>query len=302
MIWIVGNKGMLGVELENLLKSKGEAYCASDREVDISDHVAVNDFCEKIDVRNLRWIINCAAYTAVDKAEDEKKTATSANEIGPANLASISKRLNVPLIHISTDYVFPGTLNRPLLEDDDTEPVNFYGESKLRGEKRIFESECIYYIIRTAWLYGKFNKNFVYTMLDRFSNNDVVKIVSDQWGSPTYAKDLSAAIFALIDRNRTGTSGVPSGIYHFTNEGRTNWFEFAQKIYQYAKDLGIIRKNVEIRPVTTKEYPTKAKRPEYSYLSKDKIRHAFFPSIRKWEAALRDFLEEIKNECTKQNA
>jgi dTDP-4-dehydrorhamnose reductase len=299
MIWIIGNKGMLGTDLEKLCAQEAIPFCATDKEIDITNIEAVKEYLRTRKSNHMNWIVNCAAYTAVDKAEDERDKAFAINEKGPENLADISNEINAVLINISTDYVFPGDADKPLFEDDVPSPINIYGESKLMGEKAIEERCRNYYIIRTAWLYGKHNKNFVYSMLDLFSSRDTVRIVSDQWGSPTYTKDLARAIISIIKFESSKSSNRSYGIYHFTNEGKTNWYCFAEEIYNIACELGLIKRKVTIEPISSHEYPTKAKRPKYSYLSKDKIKQTFVPHIRSWEEALRDFLTEIKDEYAK---
>ena len=197
------------------------------------------------------------------------------------------------MIHISTDYVFDGRQERTVAysEDDKMNPINIYGKSKLAGEKEIKKILEEYFIIRTAWLYGVQGNNFIYTMLRLFKERDVVKVVEDQWGSPTYTVDLAGTILRIIDDN-----SVSYGIYHFTNEGMISWYEFAKTIYKKAKRLGLIEgnKKIVIEPIKTEDYPTAAERPKYSVLSKEKARKEFNLKIRNWEEALDDFLISLK--------
>ena len=211
------------------------------------------------------------------------------------NIALFSANRQIRLIHVSTDYVFDGWQERTAVysEDDNTNPINIYGKSKLTGEEEIKKILEEYFIIRTAWLYGAKGNNFVYTMLRLFKERDVVKVVDDQWGSPTYTTDLAGAILKIIEDD-----SVSYGIYHFTNEGVARWYEFAQTIYKKAKRLGLIEgnKKVEIQPIKTEDYPTAARRPRYSVLSKEKIKRKFSLKIRNWDEALEDFLVSLKEE------
>ncbi|MBU4349819.1 dTDP-4-dehydrorhamnose reductase [bacterium] len=290
MIWLIGNKGMLGSDIERLLKEQGFAYCASDKEIDITDYKALEKFGKD---KKIKWVINCAGYTKVDKAEEEIDEAFRINKDGVRNIALFSAKRQIRLIHISTDYVFDGWQKAPFVysEDDETNPVNIYGKSKLAGEQEIKEILEEYFILRTAWLYGLQGNNFVYTMLRLFKERDLVKVVEDQWGSPTYTVDLAKAILKIIEDD-----SVSYGLYHFTNEGVANWYEFARTIYKKAKRLGLIEgnKKVEIQPIKTEDYPTKALRPRYSVLSKEKIKKEFNLKIRDWDEALEDFLVSLK--------
>lgn len=286
MIWLIGNKGMLGQEVEKLFKRKRLSYLASDKEVDITDYPILQEWTKNI---KLAWIINCSGYTEVDKAEKEIEKAFLINRDGVKNISKIATEKQAKLIHISTDYVFNGEKDTYLsyTEDDKTEPINLYGESKLAGEKEIKETLEEYFILRTAWLYGRGGKNFVSTILKLFKEKEEIKVVSDQWGSPTYTVDLAEVILKMINNDSDNF-----GIYHFTNEGVTNWYEFAREIYRKSKKLGIIdsNKEVKIRAIETKEYPTPAQRPKCSWLSKEKIKKELNLDIRNWEDALTDFL------------
>ncbi len=290
MIWLIGNKGMLGNDVEKLLKERELTYWASDKEVDISDYKALEKFGKD---KKVKWIINCSGYTKVDKAEEEIDEAFRINKDGVRNIALFSANRQIRLIHISTDYVFDGRQERTAVysEDDKTNPINIYGKSKLAGEegmKKILEE---YFIIRTAWLYGLQGNNFVYTMLKLSKEKELVKVIEDQWGSPTYTTDLAGTILKIIEDN-----SISYGVYHFTNEGMTNWYEFARTIYTKAKRLGLIEgnKKVEIQPIKTVDYPTAARRPRYSVLSKGKIEKEFNLKIRDWNEALEDFLASLK--------
>ncbi len=290
MIWLIGNKGMLGNDIEKLLKEQGQTYCASDKEIDITDYKALEKFGKD---KKIKWIINCSGYTKVDKAEEEMDEAFKVNKDGVRNIALFSAKRQIRLIHISTDFVFDGRQERAAVysEDDKTNPINIYGKSKLAGEEEIKRVLGEYFIIRTAWLYGLQGNSFVYTMLRLFKERDLVKVVENQWGSPTYTIDLAGAILKIIEDD-----SVSYGVYHFTNEGVTSWYEFARTIYNKAKRLGLIEgnKKVAIKRIKTEDYPTAAKRPRYSVLSKEKIKREFNLKIRDWDKALEDFLISLR--------
>jgi len=291
MIWLIGNKGMLGNDVEKLLKERELTYWGSDKEVDIDDYKALEKFGKD---KKVKWIINCAGYTKVDKAEEEIDEAFRINKDGVRNIALFSAKMQIRLIHISTDYVFDGQQEGRAVtyrEDNKTNPINIYGKSKLAGEEEIKKILAEYFIIRTAWLYGLQGNNFVYTMLRLLKERDVVKVIEDQWGSPTYTVDLAGAILKIIEDD-----SFSYGIYHFNNEGMTNWYEFARTIYKKAKRLGLIEDNkkVEIQPIKTEDYPTKALRPRYSVLSKEKVKREFNLKIKDWDKALEDFLISLR--------
>jgi dTDP-4-dehydrorhamnose reductase len=292
MIWLIGNKGMLGNDIEKLLKERVLPYWASDKEIDITDYKALEKFGKD---KKIKWLINCAGYTKVDKAEEEIDEAFRINKDGVRNIALFSAKRQIRLIHISTDYVFSGEKEGFLgyAEEDESNPINVYGKSKLAGEEEIEKRVEEYFIIRTAWLYGLQGNNFVYTMLRLFKERDLVKVVEDQWGSPTYTVDLAKAILKIIEED-----SISYGLYHFTNEGVANWYEFALIICDKAKRLGLIEgnKKVVIEPIKTEDYPTKALRPRYSVLSKDKIKKEFSLRIRNWDKALEDFLISLKKD------
>jgi dTDP-4-dehydrorhamnose reductase len=300
MLWLIGNKGMLGTELSLLLERRGIPFAGADREVDITDAAALSAFADTLwpggAAEGSRWIVNCAAYTAVDKAEDESEICRRLNTLGAGNIAACAKAAGAKIIHISTDYVFDGrgiaagTALRPYREDDPTDPVGVYGLTKRDGELAVMENNPRSYIVRTAWLYGKYGNNFVHTMLRLMNERDQVKVVDDQRGSPTWASDLSAALLDIItaageDRH------VPYGIYQYTNEGSISWFDFALEIYEQGRRLGLIKKDCAVKPCTSAEYPTKVKRPGYSVLDKTKIRSALGIDIPAWDESLIKYLQ-----------
>ena len=282
MIWLIGHKGMLGSEVHKLLIEGAVPYLASDLEVDITDIR-----CLKAHVRDLpiSWIVNCSAYTAVDRAEDEREVAFRINSDGVHHIALIAAEKKAKLIHISTDYVFDGNKEGAYLETDPPNPTGVYGASKYEGEKHIQATLASHFILRTAWLYGRQGNNFVHTMIRLFREQEEVRVVSDQWGSPTLANDLAGAILRLVSYDAD-----QYGIYHFTNEGRTQWHAFASAVYQLAREQGLVEREVRIVPVTTNQYPTRTRRPSNSYLSKEKIRRVFGISIRSWQEALAEFI------------
>jgi len=291
MVWLIGNKGMLGNDVEKLLKERGLTYWATDKEVDISDYKALEKFGRD---KKIKWVINCSGYTKVDKAEEEIDEAFRINKDGVRNIALFCREKQIRLIHISTDYVFDGQQEGSAVayrEYNKTNPVTIYGKSKLAGEEEIKKTLEGYFIIRTAWLYGLKGNNFVYTMLRLFKERELVKVVEDQWGSPTYTVDLAEAILKMIEDD-----SVSYGIYNFTNEGVTSWYEFARVIYKKAKKLGLVEgiKKVVIQPIQTEDYPTAARRPKYSVLSKEKIKREFNIKIRDWDKALEDFLISLR--------
>lgn len=285
MIWLVGNRGMLGSEVEALLCRSRREFVATDLECDITNPDALAAFASE---RPVDWIINCSAYTAVDKAEDEPDRAFAINATGVHNLATVARDIGARLIHISTDYVFDGTKEGPYTEQDAPNPIGVYGTSKLAGEEKVRHTLQAHYVVRTAWLYGKNGPNFVKTMLRLFGERDEVRVVADQTGSPTYARDLAAAIVAFLDAGEA----APFGTYHFSNEGKTTWHGFASRIAERSRALGLQERDPAVTPITTAEFPTKAHRPANSLLDKSKIMRTLGLTVRHWQEALEQFLTE----------
>jgi dTDP-4-dehydrorhamnose reductase len=278
MMLITGKNGQLGSELQKLLSTKDAIFCDS-KEADITN---ADQMKRIIDENQIETIINCAAYTAVDKAESEPELAFKVNHIGVENLAKLSSIYNIKLIHISTDYVFDGTKREPYNEEDLTNPLNVYGLSKLRGEHAVLDYAKKAIIIRTSWLYSKYGNNFVKTMLRLAQIRKKLSIVTDQVGTPTSAKDLALAILKIIPQ----LTPVQLDIYHYSNEGQTTWFDFAQEIFQ--------KNNFQIKlnPIMTKDYPTPARRPLSSVLEKGKIKKVFSLEIPEWkESFIQNFHE-----------
>lgn len=273
MLLITGSRGQLGSELKKLLS---DAIFTDKYELDITDAEKVQKF---IKIHNIDTIINCAAYTKVDKAEDEPEIAKKVNAIGPENLAKSGAKI----IHISTDYVFDGNGHKPYEPEDKTNPISVYGRSKLAGEQAILENSDSAIIIRTAWLYSSYGVNFVNTIAKIGAEKEKIRVVFDQIGSPTYAADLAKCIVQLIPQFKSGFKKV----YHFTNEGVCSWYDLAEKII---KILGL---SCEVEAISSSEYPTKATRPFYSVLSKEKIKRDFGVKIRHWEEGLRECLKQF---------
>jgi len=291
VIWLIGNKGMLGTELSKMLETRGVECLGTDRDVNILDPDALTAFTADKDIS---FIINCAAYTAVDKAEDEEPLAFKLNAEGPGNLATLAVKRHAGLIHISTDYVFDGKAAVPYKEDDPISPIGVYGRTKAEGEKRIQAIDPDAIIIRTAWLYGQYGKNFVSTMLGLMDMKNEISVVADQYGSPTWAHDLAEAICTIADH----TVAPAAGIYHFTGKGTTTWYEFACEIQRLGLEFGVLTTPCKVKAITTDQYPTKAKRPAYSVLSKDKIRQVFGIQPPGWQDSLRKYFESMYKEKT----
>lgn len=285
MIWLIGCKGMLGSEIARQFEENKIEYVGTDREVDFTDYTSIQNFSnDKI----IDFIVNCAAYTAVDKAESDKDLAQKLNEEGPANLSKLCNSINATLIHISTDYVFDGTGNTPRTEDMPVAPIGVYGETKALGEKAVTSTCNKYYILRTAWLYGWNGKNFVYTMLKAMNTHDAVKVVNDQRGTPTFAGDLAGVIIKIIN----STEKVPYGIYHCTDLGDITWWDFTNEIKKQGIEAGYLtNKDCVVNPCTSDEYPTPAKRPAYSVLSKEKIQKTLGIKLPDWKESLSVFLK-----------
>ena len=293
MIWLIGNKGMLGTELTLLLESRGLAYIGTDCELDICSKEALFSFVEN-QKKPITWLINCAAYTAVDKAEDDRENCRLLNTEAAGNVACIANKINAGLIHISTDYVFNGKGNRPYTEEDATDPVGVYGLTKRDGETKVLKENPESYIFRTAWLYGKHGNNFVHTMLRLMKERESISVVNDQRGSPTWTYDLAEAIITIISLVNKGNI-IPYGIYHFTNEAELTWFDFAREIYSQGRVLGILTKDCEVKPCSSDEFPAKVTRPAYSVMDKTKIKNALGINIPVWNDSLRKFLLEMAN-------
>ncbi|MFH2143787.1 MAG: dTDP-4-dehydrorhamnose reductase [Bacteroidota bacterium] len=279
-ILVTGSSGQLGNELKDISKLYSDFfnfYFKDIEDLDITNYDQLDGFLKQ---NNINFLINCAAYTLVDKAEEDQKKAFLINQTGAKNLALVCQKYKIKLVHISTDYVFDGNSSVPYVENDKTNPNSVYGHSKLKGEEEIL-SECSeYLIIRTSWLYSVYGNNFVKTIIRLGKERDQLSVVFDQVGSPTNAEDLALALIQIVSKIEIGKVKFKSGIYHFSNEGICSWYDFAIKIHKLS---GI---SCDIIPVETKDYPTLAKRPQYSVLDISKIKLDFGIEIDHWEKAI----------------
>jgi dTDP-4-dehydrorhamnose reductase len=285
-VLITGKDGQLGKSIYKVIphsKKENEFIFVGRNELDLSDESNINNYFNS---HNFDVIINCAAYTAVDRAESEINLADKINHIAVKQLAVIANNQGVKLIHISTDFIFDGKSDKPYIESDNTNPVNNYGKTKLAGESeliKIMPNNAI--IIRTGWVYSEFGNNFVDTMLRLGISRDNLKVINDQIGSPTYASDLAIAIVYIIYSGKFLIDTFPTQIYHYTNLGQCSWYEFAKAIFS-CSDI-----SCNVSPIPTEEYPLPAKRPKYSVLNKDKIVKTFNLSIPKWEESLKQCIK-----------
>ena len=282
-ILVTGSNGQLGSEIRELsLKYTHNFYFTDSVTLDITDFTKVKEFMK---MNSINIIINCAAYTAVDKAEEDEVNADKINYLAVKNLATIAKERNIKLIHISTDYVFDGKNFKPYSEDDRTNPNSIYGKTKLDGENAMRAINPLNsIIIRTSWVYSSFGANFVKTMLRLGKERDSLGVIFDQVGTPTYARDLARAILDIIPRVKNNTVTV----YNYSNEGVLSWYDFAKEIMKMEKI------DCKINPIETKEYPTPAKRPHYSLLNKSKIKEEFAIVIPYWKDSLDECLKTLE--------
>lgn len=305
-ILVTGANGQLGIEIRKIIDEKGNGvadHSTSDKnyyifaghnELDITDETAVMEFVKS---NKINVIVNCAAYTNVDKADEEYGLAIDINAKGPKYLAEAAKSVGAVLIHISTDYVFNGLKNGFYEEMDGTGPLGMYGVSKRLGEINIEESGCYYMIFRTSWLYGGDKKNFVKTMFNLIGERDEIKVVNDQFGNPTYSTDLAEFLVHIIDDDNTDNRFLNhSGIYHFSNDGTTSWFKLTERIKGLMSINGIDTNKTRVLPCTTEEYPTKVKRPHNSAFSLAKLKNDFNYSPRNWSVALEDCIKKYIKE------
>jgi len=297
-ILVTGKNGQLGRSIHKLVntdskidnnQSSNEFIFVGREELDLSSKSDINHYFDsnnKFDI-----IINCAAYTAVDKAEEEQELANQVNHLAVKQLAGIAKEQKAKLIYISTDYVFDGESDKPYLESDTPNPINVYGKTKLAGERTLQEimpTNAI--IIRTSWVYSEYGNNFVKTMLRLGKERDELNVVSDQIGSPTYATDLAGVILEIIDNKDYQDKDKPTEIYHYSNEGEISWYEFTQKIFKIAKI------DCKVNPITTGQYPTSAQRPRNTLMNKDKITQTFNICEPRWKESLFDSYAKIESQ------
>ena len=283
-ILITGANGQLGRSLQRLGGVSPHNYICTDvAELDITDAGAV---LRAVREQGIDVIVNCAAYTDVERAEDDEPTAELLNHKAAGNLAAAAKATGATLFHVSTDYVFDGTAHTPYTEDGTPSPLGAYGRTKLAGERAVMASGCRYLIFRTAWLYSEYGNNFLKTMLRLTSERDTLQVVFDQIGTPTYAGDLALAIFSIIESERYAGN---EGVYHFTDEGVCSWYDFATEIAAAAG-----HDSCHIIPCHTSEFPTKAARPAYSVLDKTKIKTTFQMDIPHWRESMIYCLKQIE--------
>ena len=280
-ILVTGSNGQLGKELQQLADAypQYKFVFASREDLKLHHFPLVENFFL---ATKPQYCINCAAYTAVDKAENEKEMAMLVNGEAVGHLAAICKKYQTKLIHVSTDYVFDGESETPYKEDDKTNPKNVYGASKLLGEQLCMKENADSIIIRTSWVYSSFGHNFVKTMMRLMSERNEINVVSDQIGSPTYAADLAKTILDIIASGKW-----ESGIYHYSNEGKVSWYEFAVAIKE------LTGSNCSINPIPTSAYPTPAKRPHYSLLDKERIKAVFQITVPPWKSSLQRCIAAI---------
>ncbi|TAF82284.1 MAG: dTDP-4-dehydrorhamnose reductase [Sphingobacteriales bacterium] len=280
---VFGASGQLGTCLQTIASSKEikNIIFLPEQEADILDLQKLKTVFETYQPA---YIINCAAYTAVDKAEDEVEIARKINKTGAQNLAQYCKNYGATMVHVSTDFVFEGNHPNLLVETDIAQPINIYGLTKLEGEQDIEAILPQHFIIRTSWLYSEYGNNFVKTMLKLGAERDELKIISNQIGTPTYAIDLADAILAIIASQKENY-----GIYHYSNEGVTSWYDFAKGIFDISKT------DVNVLPIRTSEYPTKATRPLFSVMDKSKIKNTFGLEIPYWRDSLITCINNLKN-------
>lgn len=278
-ILLTGANGQLGNEITQLIPLFPHySFLLTDIDtLDLTNISAVQDFLKK---NRVDYLINCAAYTAVDRAEDDIELCYKINRDAVNNLAEVSPK-ETKIIHVSTDYVFNGRGNTPLKETDLTDPHSVYGKSKLEGELLLQEKAPNSIIVRTSWLYSTFGNNFVKTMIRLGREKEEIKVVDDQIGTPTYAADLASAIMKIIEKSEKENFYMP-GIYHYSNEGICSWYDFCLKIFEFANV-----ENCKVHPIPTSDYPTKAQRPMYSVLDKSKIKQTFNLEIPQWEESLK---------------
>ena len=289
-ILVTGASGQLGRSIENFVKKSNINHSfvfVTREELDLSSKSNIKSYFKN---HKFDLIINCAAFTAVDRAELYEEEANKINHLAVKQIAEIAKRNSIKLIHISTDFVFDGLTNQPYSETDTTSPLNIYGKSKLAGEDSILsimKFDAI--IIRTSWLYSEYGNNFVTTILKLAEKNSSLNIVSDQIGSPTYAVDLAQVILTIVKSEKFIESNKKSQIYHYSNEGVCNWYDFAKEI------INISGVKCTIKPIKTEDYPTAAKRPQYSLLSKKKISKEFNLKINYWQDSLKHCIQNLSN-------
>ena len=284
VVAVSGKNGQLGSELQDIAKLfTGYDFVFADKEeLDIASQSSLETFFEKYQPQ---FFVNCAAYTAVDKAESEKELSYQINATAVGNIATLCRQYNTTLIHISTDYVFNGTGRIPYAEDELVDPINHYGYTKADGEKLALQNHLHTIIIRTSWVYSNYGHNFVKTMLRLMKEKESIAVVNDQYGSPTNAADLAETVIAIV--RYCVNNPIPSGIYHYGNEGNITWHDFAMAI----KEISGL--SCTVNAISTEQYPTPAKRPTFTVLDKQKIQSVFLVKTKDWRESLRKCIEKI---------
>jgi dTDP-4-dehydrorhamnose reductase len=290
-VLVTGCNGQVGTELMGLAAGFGiDAVGVDYAELDITDAGAVTKVMQELQPQA---VINAAAYTAVDKAESESEQAYAVNRDGPANLASACAEHNIPLLHISTDYVFDGNKQGAYTEEDDVQPLGVYGKSKLAGDVAVRETCTQSIILRTSWVFSAHGNNFVKTMLRLGQEREQLAVVADQTGCPTAAREIAHTLYNMLVANVEAGSNGHWGTYHFCQPEPTNWHSFAEAIFAEARAQGIALKVEAVRPITTKEYPTAAQRPANSVLDCSKIEKDFNLSIKPWQESLAEVIKDL---------
>jgi dTDP-4-dehydrorhamnose reductase len=288
-ILITGANGQVGQELHYLITKENRlnqsTFFYTDKEtLDITDFTALENFCKE---NCIDTIINCAAYTSVDKAEEEKENADAINHLATKHLATIAKEENISLVHISTDYVFDGTNHTPYIESDSVNPQSVYGATKLQGEEALIKiNPKNSIIIRTSWVYSSFGQNFVKTMLRLGQERETLGVIFDQVGTPTYARDLAHTILTILEKE-TINSNSKVELFHYSNEGVTSWYDFAKAIFELSGTP------CTVNPIVTAQYPTPAQRPHFSLLNKTKIKETYTLTIPHWRDSLKEALKNF---------
>ena len=297
-ILVTGKNGQLGQSINKLINietkiennpSSNEFIFVGREELDLSNNSSIINYFDNHDKFDI--VINSAAYTAVDQAEEEQELANQVNHLAVKQLAGIAKEQKARLIHISTDYVFNGESDKPYIETSETNPINVYGKTKLAGEKAlqaVMPMNAV--IIRTSWVYSEYGNNFVKTMLRLGKERDELNVVSDQIGSPTYATDLAGAILEIIKNKEFREEDQATQIYHYSNEGEISWHDFAKEIFKIAKT------NCKVNPITTQQYPTPVKRPKNTLMNKNKIIEKFGVKNANWKEPLNTCITTLKEQ------
>lgn len=292
-VLISGAYGQLGLCLQDVLREhKVAAYYASRAQLDITNISSCRKAIKESDADV--WV-NCSAYTSVDDAESDVETADIINNCGVENIAICCEESGIPLIHVSTDYVFDGKSKTPYKECDRASPQGVYGYTKLKGEEAVQRILAKYAIVRTSWLYSEYKSNFVKTMVNLASSRRELSVVEDQVGTPTYAGDLAKALYKILQIMVRDTNKNLSGIYHFANKGTCSWYDFSQKIFSESCRLGIIPSKPIVKPVSSEKFQTVAKRPKFSALDSSKVMKQFHVQNRPWDVALTEMLVKLRN-------